>query len=160
MIPDNVAISLVIAVASVLALLIMIGLPIWLTARHSRFERQLLHTERMKAMELGLPPPDQAGAGGAEGTPARPWTLLVVWVPLGIFGATLGATLWGDIPIPSVVWIAAAGLGVTSIICGTILLLRHPDSSPAVVSPRAADAAPAPKTDLDADVLDTVGPRG
>src|SRR5438128_865185 len=119
--------------------------------RHARFERQLLHAERMKAMELGLPFPDTAGNGGdTESMPARPWTLIAVWVPIAVFGATL----WGEVPIPGVVRAVAAGIGVTGIICGTILLLRLPASTAAVASQGiAGDKAPSPKAMLDPDAF-------
>jgi hypothetical protein len=158
----NVQLALIIAAASVLALLIVVGLPVWFTMRHARFERQLVHTERMKAMELGLPFPDAAAPGGdTESTLARPWTLIGVWVPLIVFGATLGAALWGEVSIPPGVWFAAGCIGVTGIICCTILLLQLPASTIADRSPGASSAkAPSPKPILDPDAFDTAGRRG
>jgi hypothetical protein len=158
----NVQLALIIATASVLALFIVVGLPLWFSMRHARFERQLLHTERMKALELGLPFPDAAPKpGDAEPTPARPWAMIGVWVPLAVFGATLGAALWGEVSIPPAVWFAAGCIGVTGIICGSILLLRLPASTLADRSSASAGAgAASPKPMLDPDAFDTAGPRG
>lgn len=158
----NVQLTLIIATASVLALLIVVGLPVWFAMRHARFERQLLHTERMKAMELGLPFPDTtAKSEDTESTAARPWTLIGVWVPLAVFGATLGAALWDGVSISPGVWFAAGCIGVTGIICCTILLLRLPASIVADRMPGTSSAkAPNPKPMLDPDAFDTAGRRG
>jgi hypothetical protein len=157
----TVQLALIMATALVLALFIEVGLPVGLSMRHARLERRLLHAERMKAMELGLPFPEPAPQGGdAELTDTRPWAL-AVWVPLAVFGTTLGVAVWAELSVPLGVWFAAACIGATGILCGSILLLLLPAATLAGSSPGSAGAkARGSKPMLDPDSFETVGRRG
>src|SRR5436309_715788 len=77
-----------------LGLLIVVGLPSVLGIRYAARQRELEHTERMKALELGRPwpgaEPDEAESSGV-GAPDR-GVKIGVWVPLGALGIALAAT--------------------------------------------------------------------
>jgi hypothetical protein len=147
----------IIAFAIVTGLMIVIGLPVWLGLRHARFERELGHAEKMRAMELGIASPEEA-AGGSSWKPTDICMGVGVWVPITVFGGALAAHFFG--PAAPEVWAAAAGVGATGIICGTILMCRLPAS--AFHNPPRVPVPPslARKAALDPDAYDTAGQRG
>lgn len=141
-------------------LLIVVGLPSVLGIRMAARHRELEHEERMKALELGRPLPgepaddDHSAAAPSSDRGAR----IGIWVPLGSLGIALAATSSRPDAAASLtnmaVWISAAVVGVTGVICGTILAFRTPQ--PAAPSLRRAPLKPA----LDEDALDIVSRRG
>lgn len=92
--------------------------------RHSRFEREIEHAERMKALELGMTLPKDA----PWWTPTRVAVAIGAAVPLGCFLLALAAS--ESSPANQLAWPAACGVGVVSVICGTILALRLRAQSP------------------------------
>src|SRR5262245_40329770 len=139
-------------------LLIVVGLPVVLGIRMSARHRELEHLERMKALELGRPWPGEtlaeteAHAGSSSERSAK----IGVWVPLGALGIAFVAT-----PIISnradmthmAIWISAAAVGVTGVICGTILAMRTPQAPPPI-------SHAAFKPPLEDDALDIVSRGG
>jgi len=114
-----------IATAVVAILLIVVALPVVLSMRHAARDRELQHTERLKALEVGRllpgdPPPH--GLNGSAGS------AIAVWVPICALGIALGATRGSDLSDAAnvVAWISAGSVGVTGVICGTVLALRAP----------------------------------
>jgi hypothetical protein len=148
----------IISFASVIALFILVGLPVWLGIRHARFERQLRHTEKMKALEMGLTPADES-AGESEWTPLGVAAAIGVWVPIAVFGGALAATFFSRVNLE--IWMAALGIGMTGIICGTIMMFRLP-ARPAGSGSRSqgVGALPSNKSAIDPDAFDTAGRRG
>ncbi|HWE36648.1 MAG TPA: hypothetical protein VG406_08780 [Isosphaeraceae bacterium] len=122
---------------------------------HSRRSRELEHAEKMKAIELGRPWPldksePEPEPEAADSPEQLPLTLLKS-VPLGSLGIAVGASFLLR-PEP-MIWVAAGAVGVTSLICGTVLSLRQ---GPA----RGPEMSPASKPVSDPDALDVVGRRG
>ena len=71
-----------------------IGFLMWLEARAKHKQREIEHTERMKALEAGLPLPDAAIArANADRSRARALGAIGVLVPLIMASVAIGATL-------------------------------------------------------------------
>lgn len=132
---------------------------------HYRRERLLTHTERMKALELGREMPDDAATARVKaasgispsddktddiGSLARRCFTTALWVALGGF---LAASQGGRVNPSIAIAIAAsvAPVGITAMVCGTILAVRT-SAGPAL--------RPFSKGPLDADALDVVSRRG
>jgi hypothetical protein len=145
----------IIATAVVLGLVILAGLPIALSMRYARFDRQLQHAEKMKALEMGInpetPPPP------VEWSPQRLGAAIGVWVPLGVFGATLAFSLSGR--LSPEIWYATAGIGIAGIVGSTIVILRAPvQPSPPAQSVPVPRVTPS-KVPMDDHAYDTAGSR-
>jgi hypothetical protein len=134
---------------------------------YARRERLLTHAERMKALELGAPLPDDAATArvrassgqsaaandGDRGSLARKCYSTAVWVAFWGFAAAAG--LGGAAVSAGVAYAiaaSAAAIGVTSVICGTILASRASVAN-------LADDYGKPATD-DVDAFDVVSCRG
>jgi hypothetical protein len=121
----------------------------------TRRGRELEHAEKMKAIEMGRPwPLDKAEAKPAPEAAGPPEPLpsaLIKSVPLGSLGIAAGASVILR-PEP-MVWLAAGAVGMTSLICGTVLSLRQGPATP------RQEMNPA-KPVSDPDALDVVGRRG
>jgi hypothetical protein len=125
--------------------------PVILSIRHAKFERQLEHSERIKALELGRTlPKDEAW-----------WTLPRISVAIGagvpasvFFCAWQASESQHD---ARVIWIAAGIVAMTAVVCGTALTAWHffrPD--------RTTDDSDrySAKSQFDADAYDVVSSRG
>src|SRR6185295_16852127 len=79
--------------AALLALFVGIAFLVWVDSKSKAQERQLAHTERIKALEVGQPLPD-AEVARAHADASRAWAagLTAVFVPLGLSGVATGAT--------------------------------------------------------------------
>src|SRR3954451_14060256 len=82
--------------SAALALLVMFGgiaLMMLIDSRGKAKERELAHTERMRALELGQPLPD-ADVARARSDASRAWArgLSAATASLGMAGAAVGAT--------------------------------------------------------------------
>src|SRR4051812_40306982 len=113
-----------------------IALMMWIDARNKQHERELKHTERIKALEMGQPLPDLAVAS-ARAAQIRTVLLGLVCflVPVGLAGIAVGATalvlfcaapgihlpvlcvIWGVVGLVSLVTIPSAlqALGGTKV---------------------------------------------
>jgi hypothetical protein len=111
---------------------------------HYRRERLLSHEERMKALELGREMPDDVAtariktafgtrlSGGDDENPSES-------LPRKVFSTTLWIAFWGfasaaqggTVNMAVAIGIAAstAAIGVTGLICGTILAMRNSATS-------------------------------
>ncbi len=142
-----------------------------------RRERMLTHQERLKALELGREIPDDAATArmkvawgitssgektdssdnseGTSGALSRKCFSTAVWVAFWGFFAASQSGVTGHSPSAVAVAIAigasAGAIGVTAVICGTILAMRTP--------PARAWSAPG-KTLTESDALDVVSRRG
>jgi hypothetical protein len=118
--------------------------------RHDKYKRELEHKERMRALELGQSLPGDA----AWLSPARLSLLLVGGVPIGIFAFASFATV--QIGFHSDFWIAAAIVGLGSVVCGSVLA--------ALSSARTDQSYPsaelALKPQIADDAYDVVSARG
>jgi hypothetical protein len=152
---DQIIMAAVIVTGILLGLLVVVGLPVSLGLRHAARERELEHTERMKALELGRPWPGETAARHASASSKA--VTLGVWVPLGALGIALAATSGpgGFRHDATFVWLAAGAVGLSGVVCGTMLALR--ESASGVSPPPPVNAV---KGALDADALDVVSRRG
>jgi hypothetical protein len=133
---------------------------------HARRERQLVHAERLKALEWGIvladggtdarkgaaPTPSSTTEVGSREALARKSYSTALWVAFWGFAAAAG--LGGADVSAGVAYAIAAStgaIGVTAVICGTILAARMPAAS-------HADAYM--KQTADADAYDVVSCRG
>jgi hypothetical protein len=111
---------------------------------HSRRQQLMAHQERMKALELGREVPDEigvarakavasAGAGAAEerSYAGKCFSTTGYACFFGfLFAAGAAAKEGGDAPGAAYAIAAAAGaVGVTGLICGTVLAARAPAST-------------------------------
>lgn len=152
---ENLMMATVIIAGVLLALIIVVGLPVVLSMRHARRERELEHAERMKSLELGRPLPGDKAEQGIF--PTNKGLGIAIWVPLGALGIAMAASANPMTAATSSqgIWMAAGAVGVAGVICGTILALRIP--------PGDAGSEPTPrpeKASYDADALDVVSRRG
>jgi hypothetical protein len=119
---------------------------------HSRRERFLTHTERMKALELGRELPAHSGSV-EEASYARKCFSTALWISLFGFGASAQSGMHGvNIAVAS----AAGAACVTAIICGTILAFREASTRSRPVSGHWPNHKPL----ADPDALDVVSRRG
>lgn len=89
--------------------------------RHARFERELEHAERMKALETGQTLPQDA----PYLTPNKLCLALGAVMPAALFVLALAASK-ADPDFMPFVWPVAGALGGIGIICGTLLALILP----------------------------------
>jgi hypothetical protein len=93
--------------------------------RHLGRGRELLNTERIKALELGRPPVFSPPPGSRRGYGPACW--LGAGVPMVAACAAAWTTIHGDLrslgPV-AVVWVSVAVIGVASVICATVLLAK------------------------------------
>ncbi len=133
---------------------------------HTRRERLLTHAERMKALELGRDVANErdgtqsaksADDDKAEDSASLPRKCFstAFWVAFWGFLAASSGGITGERGVnPSIaiaIAAAVAAVGVTSVICGTILAVRTSPGSARMPSSKAA---------IDADALDVVSRRG
>jgi hypothetical protein len=132
---------------------------------HARRERLLTHTERMKALELGRAMPDDPATARIKAAYTPPVSSkpsnsealagkchsTVLWVAFSGFGAAVGAVQAGGIAVAIAIAASVGAIGVTGIICGTILASRPPlATAPAYSS----------KPTVEEDEYDVVSSRG
>jgi hypothetical protein len=125
--------------------------PVILSIRHAKYERQLEHVERIKALELGRSlPKDEPW-----------WTLPRISVAIGagvpaavFFCAWQASESQGD---PRVIWVAAGIVSLAAVVCGTGLTAWHffRQDRPADYGDRFHA-----KSQFDADAYDVVSSRG
>jgi len=132
--------------------MIVVALPVVLSMRHAAKDRELLHAERLRALETGRPMPGETVSHNATGA-----TGVGVWVPICVFGIALAATQ-GSVDSRAAdvaAWISAGCVGVTGVICGTVLTLHN-----AMREGRATDQTSPAKPHFEEADIDTVGRRG
>jgi hypothetical protein len=126
----------------------MCGVPMILHYRNEAKKRELEHIERLKAIEFGrtLPQDERWWSPG--------WTALVIGagVPIGVFLCVLLAST--QVGYHEQMWIGASSVGISSVICGTILAFQ---SSRARKLGHDPDAG---KPEVEEDAYDVVASRG
>ena len=135
--------------AGCVGLLIVVGLPVVLGIRSEMRKREMEHTERMRAIELGRPLPGEGGWSSL----GRLALAIGAGVPLGTLGiGWLAAVSTGE--AIAFLWPSAGAVGVTAVICGTVLAARMPRE--------AARIGPDPhaKPAFDPDAYDAIAHRG
>jgi hypothetical protein len=121
---------------------------IYVGTRNERRKRELEHTERMRAMELGMPLPGH----GPWLTPLKVGVLIGLVVPLVALGiAAEGTRKYG---YHAEVWQACGMVGVAAVVCGSVLTI--------VVATGKAPASLhfADKPPVEDDAYDIVSSRG
>jgi hypothetical protein len=133
---------------------------------YSRRTRLLTHQERMKALELGRAMPDAPALSAAsvedEGAStdtsdgaslARKCFSTTLWVGIAGFVAASGLpdTAKPDVAVAVAIAASAGAIGVTAMICGTILALKTPKA----VAPKASG-----KPVVESDAFDVVSHPG
>jgi hypothetical protein len=130
---------------------------------HYRRERLLTHQERMKALELGHDLPDDpvtarikatfgasSKGGDGNGSLARKCYSTALWVAFwGFIAASQGG--WGHAGISVAIAGSVGAIGVTAIICGTILAVRERSGSEPVTVAKPL---------FESDAFDVVSHRG
>jgi hypothetical protein len=149
---DDFMIAVLIAVAVVAVLAIVVALPVVLSMRQAAKDREFQHAERLKALEMGRPMPGETVAQGPASAIG-----IGFWVPICVFGIAVGASQVSHGAATEVaIWVSAGCVGVTALICGTILAMRAQ-----ALDGRAADhLASAAKPSFDEHEVDTVSRRG
>ena len=128
-------------IAGVAIVMIVVGLPVILGIRSEMRKREMEHTERMRAIELGRPLP---GDGGWS-SPARLALAIGAGVPIGTLGIAWLAAVSTD-EATAFIWPSAGAIGVAAVICGTVLAARIPHESSRI----APDPHAKPVVDPDA----------
>jgi hypothetical protein len=116
--------------------------------RHARYEREVEHLERMKALELGRTLPGDAPFW----SPNRLCAAMGLALPLALFVLSFAFSRFMDRG-EEAAWVFGAATAIVGMLCGTAL---------AIFLPRR-EAATAPsfiKPTLDPDALDTAPRRG
>ncbi|WP_406695152.1 hypothetical protein V5E97_29355 [Singulisphaera sp. Ch08] len=109
--------------------------------------------ERMKALELGWSPPSFSSSSSI----GRGTLTAGMFMPVSLLGvAWLASVSRPDLSTP--IWSAASLLGMTTLICGTILLLRQPSLSSFPEPTRQRGVVL--KSTADPDEFDVVSQRG
>lgn len=137
------------AAVSVLALFGGIALLMWVDARGKGQERQLAHTERLKALEVGRALPD-ADVARAQAEASRAWAAATVGflVPLGVMGAAIGATALVfnhaesrvHLPLLATIWGVCGVVSLTAVASALACVRRQSRPGPAERRPDPAGA--------------------
>ena len=145
--PSNVLLAMLLGGAVLVALVAIVG-----GFLHARRERLLTHAERMKALELGRDLPDDAATARIKAVldssdeadetgdaPEKSIAVQVFTTTGWVSGCGLLFAFWASNPAGSGVSYAiaasAGAIGVTGMICGTILAARAPTPDPATLLP-------------------------
>jgi hypothetical protein len=127
-----------------------------------RRERMLTHAERMKALELGRSMPDDAATAriraafgkltgsDEDASPSRKCFSTAIWVAFwGFMAAASGAAASTGVALGIAASVGA--IGVTAIICGTVLAAKESATAPPIGSS---------KPRIEEDAFDVVSSRG
>lgn len=140
-------------VIPIVALLIpIIVIPVVLGLKFARFQRELEHAERMKALEMGCTLPRDE----TYWHPARIAVTIGAGVPIGVFTCALISTESSG--FRQDVWMSSMVVGLTSVICGTVLAARHFNHR--AENERIATLRTVSKPVFEEDAFDVVGSRG
>ncbi len=126
---DQTAAFLVIGTVAGGVLLLSLGIMVGMLMRHSRKSRELLHTERMKALELGQPAsfsdPDKLQEKYAYST-----FWIAFWIGAGVPAAAAWAAAYvmiqpqlQELGIVIAMWSSVAVVSIASVICATVLMV-------------------------------------
>lgn len=130
----------------------IIVVPVSLGLKYARYERELEHKERMRALELGRRMPgDEPWV-----TPGRISLAIGAVVPVGVFFCAWMADQ--AVGHQEEIWIGATMVAVTSVICGSMLAAKHFNQQARTES--YANLGSQGKPVIDADAFDVVGARG
>ncbi|MDR3618526.1 MAG: hypothetical protein P4L85_04180 [Paludisphaera borealis] len=151
---DAFSLSVLAALAAVAILMIVVALPVVLGMRHAAKDQEFQHAERLKAIEMGRPLP---GDPAHEGSPRTAVAGIGVWVPISALVIALAATTGSQNSEAAgvAIWVSAGGVGVTGLICGTILAM-----STMARDGRTADCHAPAKHRFEESEIDTVSRRG
>ena len=127
---------------------VLVLIPVWFAAANARRERDLEHAERIRAIEMGR----SLSGDQPWWTPERVGVVVGAGVPIGVFLIAWAAASGGPPTAAYAIWPSAGAVGVTALICGTVLASRL-TSTPTVTDPQAKPAH-------DPDAFDVVARRG
>ncbi len=139
--------ALIPAIVIFVILIPSIGIPVFLGLRHERWKRQLEHTERMRALEMGRALP------GDESwwTPPKVGLMIAAGVPVGTFFFAALAT--GAAGFQEGIWIPTMTVSLAAVIGGSIVAARAPQTA-------TGSAQDVHKPVLEEDAYDVVSARG
>jgi hypothetical protein len=115
--------------------------------RHARYEREVEHLERMKALELGRTLPGDAPFW----SPNRLCAAMGLALPLALFVLSFAFSRFMDRG-EEAAWVFGSATAIVGMLCGTALAIFLPR--------REAATAASFKPTLDPDALDTASRRG
>jgi hypothetical protein len=141
--------SFLVFLAMVTGMLVFGLLPITLYFQQERRKRDMEHTERMKALELGRTLPNEAE--GESWSVSKIAGSIGAGVPIGVFGCAWLAS--ENLGYHEAIWVGAAMVGTAAVICGTILL--HSLNVKGATSTLADSKPP-----IEEDAFDVVSARG
>jgi hypothetical protein len=137
-------------ITGLLVMLVVIGLPIILGSRYVRRDRELEHTERMRALELGqILPKDEPWW-----TPTKLCASIGLGVPIVIFVLAIVASNANGSARDEWIWTAAGLIGVAGVVSGAIMAIQLP------ISQERSRSESNPKPMEEVDALDVVSRRG
>lgn len=127
-----------------------IAFSVWVDYRKKKDKGERLHSERMKSLELGYPPPD-ADIERARAYASAAWAagLIGLLVPIAVLGLTVGGTMFAvahrepgeSLAIPLIVAWSIAGVLVLIAILRSLSVIHHlPRPMPDAQSRAAAPA--------------------
>jgi hypothetical protein len=128
---------------------------------------ELLHEQRMKAMELGVTIAEDRPRPPPSGR--VPAMMIGFGVPTVLFTVALAYSLsireenWSGFSKTHMAWTASGAVSLAAVICGTILAFRRPAASPRERSePTSVARVSRPVKDgaIDPDAIDVAGRRG
>ena len=122
----SLATGLLISAAALGAVFVLVIVILVLSLRYARASRELLHTERVRAIEAGLlwEEPESAKAG-AKFMHNAFWISfwVVVTVPGAAFSAASAVATEFHVAIGIAAWSAAAVASVAAVVCATTLMI-------------------------------------
>lgn len=144
----------VVIIPIVAILMPLILVPTIIRMKHAARLREYAHRERMRALEMGVMPPDSMPGGLFW--PSLAAVAIGAFVPLGSFLVAWLAALTTH--AEEEVWLCAGVVGVTAVLCGTGLGFRMIGCGSSGSS--ACSDHHAKPAHFDPDAFDTVGRRG
>jgi hypothetical protein len=142
----------VVGVVMAVLLLAVLAIFFLLVLRHAQNNRNLLHTERMKALELGQP----LGFTEYEKLQEKHahnafW--IAFWVGAGVPISAAWAAAYSmpqasakDLGVTLAMWISVAAISTASVICATVLMMKarraaQPNAKTPLSGPERSDAS-------------------
>jgi hypothetical protein len=127
-----------------------IAFSVWVDYRKKKDRGERLHSERIKALELGYPPPD-ADIERAKAYASAAWAagLIGLLVPIAVLGLTVGGTLFAvahrepgeNLATPLIVAWSIAGVLVLIAILRSLSVIHHLPRPLSDAQPKAAAPA-------------------
>ncbi|MFO0949950.1 MAG: hypothetical protein U0835_02130 [Isosphaeraceae bacterium] len=140
-------------VIPIVALIIpMVLVPVVLGIRHARYERELEHAERMRALELGRTLPGDESFW----TPPKICVSIGAVVPVLVFMCAVSASQ--TVGYREEIWVMSGMVSMVAVISGAVLASKHFNQRHEAAT--SADARASFKMTTEEDAYDVVSARG